>query len=104
MSMSKILGLGDLIKYVLIFVVAIIFIAIFFIGYGVFFVPLIMVGAVIGFLLLTGAWQRAPLWQVMFFIFITFFAVYAIQRMCGWHCCCGSYSCEEKEEVKACRY
>jgi hypothetical protein len=41
-----------------------------------------MVGAVIGFLLLTGAWKTAPLWQIMFFIFVTFFSVYAIQRMC----------------------
>jgi len=78
----KFLNIADLIKYALIFAVAIIFIAIFFVGYGVFFIPLLMVGVVIGFLLLSGAWQRAPLWQVMFFIFVTFFAVYAIQRMC----------------------
>jgi len=82
MSISKIIGLADLVKYALIFVVAVIFIAIFFIGYGVYFIPMVMVAAIIGFLLLSGAWNRAPLWQVMFFIFVTFFSVYAIQRMC----------------------
>jgi hypothetical protein len=73
---------SGLVKWVVIGIVAIVMICIFFIGYGGFFIPLLMVAAIALFILASGATKTTPLWQILIFILVAFFLTYAVQRLC----------------------
>ena len=77
----KMLGFGELAKWIIIGVIAITLLAFFMIGFGKWFIPLLMVLIVSGFLLLSGAYKQAPLYQTMTFILVAFFLTYAIQAL-----------------------
>jgi len=73
---------SGLVKWVVIGIVAIVMICIFFIGYGQYFIPLLMVAAIALFILVSGAVKTTPLWQIAIFIFVAFFLTYAVQKLC----------------------
>ena len=81
MILSKLMGVGEIAKWIIIGILAIGFMLFFFIGFGKFFIPLLMVLIVCGFLLISRAYERAPLYQTMIFIFVAFLLTYAIQAL-----------------------
>jgi len=80
-TLEKMLPFQGLIKTLLIFVLVLIMIAIFFIGFSAFFIPLLFTGIIIAMLYFTGIAQRMPPWQTMVFVFLAFGMGYFIQRI-----------------------
>lgn len=81
MSLAKLIPLQGLIKTVLLFVLALILILIFFVGFGQFFIPILLTGIIIAFIYFTGMAKTTKSWQLMVFVLATFVMGFFIQRM-----------------------
>jgi hypothetical protein len=78
---AKVLLLPGLIKTVLTFAAIFVLIAIFFIGFGQYFVPLLLTGIMIALLYFAGLIRRMPPWQTLLVILLTFGMGFFIQRI-----------------------
>lgn len=81
MSLSKIMPIQGLARTALLFVLALILIVIFFVGFSQYFIPLLLTIIVVALIYFTGMARTTPPWQIMVFILATFGMGYFIQRM-----------------------
>lgn len=75
-SLSTILNL----KWIFLFIIAIVFLAIFFIGYGEFFIPLALAAGILFFGMNTPMGKNQPLYVAVLALF-AFIAGYFLQRL-----------------------
>jgi hypothetical protein len=79
--LEKLVGLGDVIKWIVIGIISLVFMAVFFMYFGRFFIPIVLCVLVIAFLYFTGAYQKTPPVQMALMLFIAFIGGYFIQRI-----------------------
>ena len=80
-ELGKVFGFGDIAKWVVVGIIAIIFMVVFFVGYGMWLIALLAGGAIAIFILVSGKAKDTPLWQILLFIFFAFFLTYAVQQL-----------------------
>jgi len=81
MSLSKLIPFQGLIRTALLFVLALVVIIIFFVGFSAYFIPLLLTVIVIALIYFTGMAKTTPPWQLMVFVLATFGMGFFIQRI-----------------------
>jgi hypothetical protein len=75
------LELGGATKWIVIGILAIIFMAIFFYAFGKWFIPLMLMFAVVASMYLTGAHKSLPAWSVVMLPLVAFCLGYVMEKL-----------------------
>lgn len=70
-----------IIKFALTAAIILVIVAIFFVGFGQWFIPLLLVGVVLGFALISGAASKVSFLQIIVCTMVTFVIGWGLQKM-----------------------